>query len=253
MNELPGFPQHHCKLVVTRPVDLATQARQRTQPWRLYSPMNGSLGIARFVRLAFALLPVFLSGCTQVLVQWDEVETRRREAAALSKARVPKTLDSPRDSTGILLVDCRPQTRDPSDTNAWVDRAVTTVAITKSDHPNERIHGRAFSASNLTLFVNVEPGTYWIRDCRAQDGTGSVAREVTFYSKWRLAQCDVEAGRPTYFGQLTIQKERPQFTESFYEWDVSLEVSAWEKVLDSYPDSPWAPLITERIDSLTPR
>ena len=37
-----------------------------------------------------------------------------------------------------------------------------------------------------------------------------------------------------------------------YEWeiDANLEIAAWEKVQDEYPDSPWMPIIKERINYL---
>jgi hypothetical protein len=140
-----------------------------------------------------------------------------------------------------------------------MDRAVTTVQIDKSGSSTP-IYGRAFPASSLTLFADLEPGTYWINHCKARDGTGFFARVISFPTR-SPSNCDVEAGRPTYFGQLIIREEIPMSdddpwsSEFSYEWDnaVALEISAWEKILDSYPDSPWAPLITKRINSLTPR
>lgn len=37
-----------------------------------------------------------------------------------------------------------------------------------------------------------------------------------------------------------------------YEWkiDANIEIAAWEKVQDEYPDSPWMPIIKERINYL---
>ncbi len=191
--------------------------------------------------LSSILIISIVTGCSF----FESMETDRQ----FTIAGTPDLQDSSPDTTGLLIIDAVLTYEGSLSWGAEQTFDISRVAIIDEASRNDLIITKTID--EIGVFNGLREGTYRVVIIRgssgSQEATITIPREIG-------GSIEVKEGELTYFGQLVIKSSQEIFSSvnTDYEWkiDANIEIAAWEKVQDEYPESPWMPIIKERINYL---
>ena len=180
--------------------------------------------------LSLILIVSIVTGCAVVKnfqTDWE-----------FNNARAPDLQDSSPDTTGLLIIDAILTYEGSLSWGSEQTFDIRRVAIIDEASRNDLIITKTID--EIGVFNGLREGTYRVVIIRgsssSQEATITIPREIG-------GSIEVKEGELTYFGQLVIKSSQEIFSsvDTDYEWkiDANIEIAAWEKVQDEYPDSPW--------------
>jgi hypothetical protein len=153
----------------------------------------------------------------------------------------------------MVVVDVRMEFRERFD---YVPLELESGEVLGVDSGSRR---RVGAREGLLVFEGLPPGIWVLRNVRAEDWepegklgnvnyTDEARRNLNLPMRAGF-EFMVEPGAVTFVGPMVARNGRGR-TDVLVDWleDSTAEGRALRKVLEMYPDSPWTPLIRERLD-----
>lgn len=186
--------------------------------------------------------PVWLSIVTAALFS----------SCALQERIEPKRLDSAPETTGLLVVDV--DLRHQGSLTFGFENSVSvdegTIRLADTRQP---VQQRSLKRK-LVLF-QLRPGTYELVSVKGDFVVNNFTRVVEPFLVTEVGPITIAAGQIAYVGKLTATAHsrlgQPGFTYSHKRNpDRAREIDALTTIEQQYKDSPWIPLLRNRLDSL---
>lgn len=200
------------------------------------------------LQLAFQIVLVLaLQGCAATGGMMSELEGRFVTA--------PSDLSASPATTGLLIVDASLKHQGSLSFGMEETAGLFSATLVKVGEEERPIHGGA--TEQVVVFQGLVPGTYRLVSLRGWTGQRGFTYGI---DPSVVPPISIASGKATYIGHLIV-KGTSRFGQlgltNEYQWDrdPNRQVLALRRVRESYPKSPWAPLLNQQIQSIgqTPR
>ena len=165
---------------------------------------------------------------------------------ASSCATTPLKLDSSTNETGLVLFHGELRGKNILQVLHYRLNWASVVSLKTPEDPIKRL---SFS-KGLVVFDGLPPGTYSLVQVSGYIQIGMGTQYITLpVPPIPVNMFEVRAGEPIYFGKIIYRDQKRFGSEWVREVDdnPSLEIKAWQKVIDACKDSLWIPLIQKRM------